>query len=102
MTDQQTNFELSGTLGGVGQIAASGWAKPSAAQRDFDVSAHAENVQLSRFSSYALRAVGMYIDSGTLEADVDAERQHCPCSLHDPATWFRGRSNRAEQSDLWG
>lgn len=69
---QRSTFELSGRVGDLSQLAAKGWATPFAAQRDFDVSAHATGLQLHAFSGYAAQATGMVIDSGTLQADVDA------------------------------
>lgn len=69
---QRSTFELAGTLGEHSQLGAEGWATPFAGQRDFDVSANARAVPLHVFSGYAAQTTGMVIDSGTLEADVDA------------------------------
>ena len=71
-TDTHTRFDLAGSLGDLSKFEVSGWATPLDERRDFDVSAHAQGVQLHKFSGYAAQALGLVIDSGTLEADVDA------------------------------
>lgn len=72
-TARPTTFNVAGRLGELSRFSLSGSARPFAEQRNFDVSAHAEGVQLHKFSSYAAQAIGMFIDRGTLQADVDAK-----------------------------
>lgn len=69
---QHTGVAVAGKLGDLSEISADGWATPFAAQRNFQLAASAEGVQLHKFSGYAAQAIGMVIDRGTLQADIDA------------------------------
>ena len=53
-------------------VRARGWASPLQETPDFDLSAEVEWLPLPPFSPYVGDAVGMNIDSGTLNADMTA------------------------------
>ncbi len=72
---QKTDIRLAANVNDFTVITANGWITPFAAQRNFDILAQIEKLELPPLSPYAAQAVGANIDSGrlTLKADASAD-----------------------------
>ncbi len=69
---QKTDIRLAATVNDFTNVTANGWITPFAAQRNFDILAQIEKLELPPLSPYAAQAVGANIDSGRLNLKTDA------------------------------
>lgn len=69
---QKTDVRLAATINDFTNLTASGWITPFASQRNFDILAQIEKLELPPLSPYAAEAVGANIDSGRLNLKADA------------------------------
>ncbi|MBL8658230.1 MAG: DUF748 domain-containing protein [Rhodospirillales bacterium] len=69
---QKTDVRLAATVNDFTDLTASGWITPFASQRNFNVLAQIEKLELPPLSPYAAKAVGANIDSGRLNLKADA------------------------------
>lgn len=69
----KSDVSLKATINQFTGVQVTGWAAPFGNKPDFDLKVGVTGLELTRFSAYAARAVGMNLDSGQLTLDATAK-----------------------------